>query len=81
MVTSSGKVQFQLHRAYSTEINVASDTIGASLQVAAGLRTVLIDDSIMPWRNNRNLTLMSYSGNLKGTGVLNLQTAAMSGAQ
>lgn len=40
-----------------------------------------MDDSIMPWRNNRNLTLMSYSGNLKGTGALKLQAAAVSGAQ
>jgi hypothetical protein len=81
VLTPSGKVQFQLHRAYSTQINVASNSIGGSLQVAAGLRTVLMDDSIMPWRNNRNITLMSYSGNLKGVTALNTQTAATSGTQ
>lgn len=81
VVTPNGKVRFQLHRAYSTQINIASDTLGASLQVGAEMRTVLMDDSIMPWRNNRNLTVMSYSGNVKGTGALQLQSAALAGAQ
>jgi hypothetical protein len=81
VVTHSGQVRFQLHRAYSTQINIASDTLGASLLVGAGLRTTLMDDSIMPWRNNRNLTLMSYTGNVKGTDALNLQSAAVAGAQ
>jgi hypothetical protein len=81
VVTPAGTVQFQLHRAYSTQINVASDSLGASFQINAGLRSTLMDNSIMPWRNDRNVTVMSYSGNFKGTSALNIQTAATNGVQ
>ena len=81
VVTPAGNVQFHLHRAYSTQINVASDSLGATFTVMAGLRTTLMDNSIMPWRNNRNYTLVSYTGNFKGISALNAQTAALNGAQ
>lgn len=81
VVRPNGTTQFQLHRAYSTSINVASDSIGGNLQVFAGMRMTLMDDSIMPWRNNRNITLMSYSGNIVGLTALNTEIAATSGAQ
>jgi hypothetical protein len=81
VVNPDGTVQFKLHRAYSTQINVASDSLGASFTVQAGLRTTLMDNSIMPWRNNLNYTLMSYTGNFKGNSALNAQTASLNGAQ
>jgi hypothetical protein len=67
VLTPNGSLKFQLHRAYSTEINVGSDTIGGNFNIFAGLRVTLMDNSIMPWRNSRNVTAMSWSGEYQGT--------------
>jgi Sec7-like guanine-nucleotide exchange factor len=81
VITPSGAVKFQLHRAYSTQINIASDYIAASFRVIAGLRSTLMDNSIMPWRNNKNITVMSYAGDYQGQAVLTTQTMSDNGVQ
>ena len=61
-----------MHRAYSTQINVASDSIGANFNITAGMRVTLMDDSILPNRNHRNVSVISWSGNYQGTKAQNV---------
>ncbi len=74
-------MKFKLHRAYSTEINVGSDTIGANFNIFAGLRTTLMDSSIMPWKNKQNITTISWAGKYLGYSALTVQQAAINGVQ
>lgn len=70
-----------MHRAYSTQINVASDSIGANFNITAGMRVTLMDDSILPNRNYRNVSVISWSGNYQGTKAQSLEGASTSGVQ
>ena len=80
-ILPDGSLRFHMHRAYSTQINVASDSIGANFNITAGMRVTLMDDSILPWRNYKNVSVMSWSGNYQGTKAQNVQGAATSGVQ
>jgi hypothetical protein len=79
VIDSDSTVKLQVHRAYSTQLSFGSETIGANFNILSGVRVTLMDDSIMPWMNLRNVTTMNWNGDFEGKAALNFNEVGLSG--
>lgn len=62
IVAPDGTQKFQVHTVSSSEFNIGSDYLIASFDISQQIRSTLIDDSILPWRNYRNVTNLAWLG-------------------
>lgn len=79
MLDTDSSIKLKVHRAYSTQLSFGSETIGANFDILSGIRVTLMDDSIMPWKNNRNVTTMNWNGDFAGKAALTFNQVGMSG--
>ena len=61
-MTPSNEVKFQVHSFYTTEFTSSNTSLWTSFNVNQGFKLTMIDDSIFPWRNNRNVSTLSWNG-------------------
>ncbi len=62
VVTGSNEVKFQVHRVYSTEYTNSGNSFWPAILLGEGTRFTMMDDSIMPWKNNRNISTINWRG-------------------
>ena len=60
VLAEDGSVKFRMQKVSSTQFDIGSDKIGAYFSINLNFRENLIDSSILPWRNNKNLTFLDW---------------------
>lgn len=70
ITTDDGSLKFKVNKIASYDFMAQHDTIGASFTTVLSTRNMIMDNSILPWKNNRNRTFLDWQGhidNVNGT--------------
>lgn len=79
ITTDDGSLKFKVNKIASYDFMTQHDTIGASFTTVLSTRNMIMDNSILPWKNNRNRTFLDWQGHIDNVNGTNYYQTGLSG--